>query len=161
MTAIGDAGKTKILGQLGREFVRMSKATFGANNTTYRGNKWAKYSKSYTKQVGSSTPTLQRTGNLKNSIRIMGQGKNWISVGSGAKYSKAHMFGNPKSHLPARRFIPVEGMANQWRLTLRAERDMVKIIGKEFSNMSRGALPAQINAPRSTFSIGNPCSGRS
>lgn len=162
MTALGGSGKSKVLGEVGREFVRMSKSTFGGNNANYRGNKWPRYSKSYTAQVGNSTPTLYRSGKMKASIRVSGQGANWVGISCGTKYAAAQFLGSPKSHIPARRFMPLEGAGNSWRLTARAERELVSVITRGFSNISKGALTPNIGVnQRSSFAVGNPCSGRS
>lgn len=156
--AIGTAGRKKVLIEVANKFKNMAQSTFGANKNTYRGNTWPRYSKLYAKKVGSFTPTLLRTSKLKSSINVTNPQSNSITVQSDIKYSAAQFFGNKKG-LPSRKYFPVEGQGIMWRLTARADRDLMIESLRNFYNLSNGALPQNLGMfNRMTYSAGNPFS---
>lgn len=154
--AIGNSGRRKVLVSAANRFKEMSQSTFGAGNSTYRGNTWSRYSPTYAKKIGSSTPTLYRSGNLRKSIRITVPRSNSVGIYSDTKYSAAQFLGN-KNGLPSRKYFPLEGQSSTWRLTMRADRDLQVEILKEFYSLSGGVLPKTFGTlTRSTSAIGNP-----
>jgi hypothetical protein len=160
-SAVGIGGRRYVLTCAATMLKDMARSTFGSGNSTYRGNKWPRYSKSYAKRVGSSTPTLYRTGKLKASIQMTSPRGNSVGVYSNTKYSAAQFLGS-KRGLPTRRFFPMEGHTAVWRLTARADKDLTMEVGRGFSIASGGALPrlAGLQA-RSSYAYGNPLSGMS
>jgi phage gpG-like protein len=135
---ISGSNKQQILRSAADRFVQMAKSTFGSSgNTTFRGNTWPRYSKPYSKKVGSSVPSLLRTGALRNSIRSRSQG-NSVVVYSDNPLAAVHMFGSPTRNIPARRFFPMD---QNWILKYNAYRVLTKDISNQFNANSGGALP--------------------
>lgn len=134
--AFGANGRRQVLSQVGNEMVSMGKSTFGLNST-YRGNTWSRYSPAYARRVGSSIPTLYRTGKLKNSIKRDNPQVNTITVSANTPYAAAQFYGSSNG-IPSRRFMPLTGVGNTMRLTLRADREITMLIGREFMRMVGG-----------------------
>jgi len=159
--AIGTAGRRKVLLEAATKLRDMARSTFGAGNSTYRGNKWARYSASYTKRVGSSTPTLFRTGALKSSIKMTAPRGNTVGVFADTKYASSQFLGS-KRGLPSRKYFPIEGQGSMWRLTARADTELTMQVGKSFSILSNGALSRLSGVQaRSGYAYGNPLTGMS
>ena len=158
-TALGTSGRRKVLMSVADRFREMARSTFGVNKTTYRGNTWAKYSPAYAKKVGTSSPSLFRSGKLKASIRVTPPRGNSVGVFADVKYAAAQFLGS-KRGLPARRYFPMEGHGTMWRLTARADKDLTIQALSDFYKLSGGALPKTMGIlTRSTYSAGNPLTG--
>lgn len=159
MNTINDTGRRRLLTFMARRFQEMCWSTFGSGGRRFRGNTWKPYSKSYAKKVGSSTPTLLRTGALKGSIRWLAPRSNFVTVYTVNPYAAPQFFGSKKG-LPPRRFMPVEssGGKSMWRLTYVAEIEMNTEISKRMRQLSGGAFPffTPASMGRSKYSYGNP-----
>jgi len=101
------ASKKTILGELGNEMANIVRSNFGTSGN-YRGNTWPRYSKSYAKKIGSSIPTLLRSGTLKNSIRVTGIDTDTVNIGTNVIYASAQNFGSLKMNIPSRLFFPID-----------------------------------------------------
>lgn len=141
--AISHQGRKVLLNRMAQEFVRQTKSNFGSSGQ-YRDGKWPRLSKDYAKKVGSSTPTLKRSGELYNSIRIGNSKENSITITTKNPYAAAHTFGYPPRNLPKRNFWPVQFQSpNYIRLLFNSEKDMNIVISKQLNILSSGALPVQ------------------
>jgi len=161
MKAFGTEGRDKTLSAVGSRFLEMGQSTFGAGRSWWRGNKWEPYSKGYAKYVGSSTPTLLRTGRLRNSLKMSPPRGGTVTIYSNLKYAGEQFIGNKKTGRPGRYYFPVESKgAALWRLNYKAEKVLVELMGRTFMKLSRGALSLP-NVPTTagTYSIGNPLRG--
>ncbi len=153
-----NVGNTRILLRRGGEaFLRMTRATFGTGGQ-YRPDRWPPLSKAYAKAVGRKNATLIRSGELMNSIKLGAPKGNYIEIYTKNRYSFAHFFGYPPNNLPQRRFMPVESSGkSMFKLTIRAEREMVNEISKGLTILSNGALPRITTVPvRMPYQRGNP-----
>lgn len=160
--AIGTAGRKQLLLAMARKFQSMAWASFGASGR-YRGNVWKPYSKSYAKKVGTSKPSLMRTGGLRGSIRIYPPRGNSVVVYTGHKFAPVHFFGGG-NNIPSRKFFPMEGSGKAlWRLTYIAETEMLTEINNRFRTLSGGAFPqiTRGSVGRSSYAYGNPMSAAS
>ena len=155
-TAMGISGRRRVLISAGDRFKKLAQATFGTGGR-YRGNNWPAYSPEYAEKERTSSPTLLRSGALKNSIKTMSPRTNYVEVFTALPYASAQFFGNPKKKLPGRRFFPMESAGStMWRLGYSAEKDMVVDIQKRFMILSNGALPYISSIMRSRYEYGNP-----
>lgn len=121
--ALGPDGRRQILRQIGREFVLMTRETFGAGGKN-RPLPWAPLSKKYQKRIKYfGPPKLTLRGDLINSIRQVADSSDStvIHVGQGKSldYATAHQYG--WHSLPARPFMPIHPdrtLTEQGRLRL-------------------------------------------
>jgi phage gpG-like protein len=154
-------GRRRLLIGAGAEFLRQIKSNFGNAGGKYKETTWPPLSKAYAKRVGSSTPTLKRTGALQNSFQMNSPRANYIEVFTKNKYAAAHLFGSKKQGIPKRNFMPIQFYQPTYsRLLMSAEKDLVIEISKRMNILSGGALPRLSSAiNRSLPSYGNPFSG--
>lgn len=156
--AFNEDSKRKILLKLGQSFNKQTKENFGTNGK-YRDKTWPRLSKAYSKKIGSSVPTLKRSGNLYNSIIISAPRNNYIEIYTNNKYAAAQVFGNKNNNLPPRNFFPVQfSTPNYSRLVFNAEKELNAIILNQMKILSGGALSSTTNIKRSGFEYGNPFS---
>jgi phage gpG-like protein len=161
LRAIGLQGRKRLLIGAGNEFISQIKSNFGQPGGKYKETTWPPLSKAYAKRVGSSTPTLKRTGALQNSFQMNSPRANYIEVFTKNKYAAAHLFGSKKQGIPKRNFMPIQFYQPTYsRLLMSAEKDLVIEISKRMNILSGGALPRLSSAiNRSLPSYGNPFSG--
>jgi len=152
-------GRRQLLSSMGKEFQRQTLSLFDGNKT-YQEKTWPKLSNSYAKKEGSSNPTLNRTGKLKQSIKVSPPHGSSIDIYTRNAYAEAIAFGNKNKNLPPRNFWPINNVGGNpytHRLVPAAERDLFRVITRQLNLLSRGQLPYQtIPLTRMTFDNGNP-----
>lgn len=155
--AIGGNGRRRILISMGQKFVDMTQSNFGQSGGKYKDSTWKPLSKSYSKRVGSSVPTLKRSGELFKSIRMNSPRQNFVEIYTKNSYAAAHTFGNRSRNLPPRNFWPIQFSTPSYsRLLFNAEKEMIVEIGKRLSIQSGGAFPRlSLSIVRSPFQYGN------
>ena len=145
--ALGEQDRKLILTELATKFQSQTKSNFGLTGK-YRSDIWNPLSNKYAKKVGSSIPTLLRSGALERSIQVGQYQYGFISVYCDSIYGAAHTFGSATTNLPSRNFWPVQFMGSPYfaRLIPTAEKEMQTLIIKRLSTLSEGYIPSTIGA---------------
>jgi phage gpG-like protein len=152
------SGMNRILRFAGEEFIRQTKSGFRSPGGKYKAKPWPALSPAYAKRIGSKQATLHRTGALYNSIKMNSPKGTYVEIYTKSPYGAAHQFGVRSRHLPARPFFPVESKTPSYsRLVFNSERDLLQVISKSMTSMSKNALPRlSAGITRSQYSYGNP-----
>lgn len=160
---LGTQGRRQVLLSVGREFIQEAQSNFGGKSSVFKDGIWPPLSKQYAKKVGHTSSTLEKTGALRNSIRMDNPLLNYITVYTKNPYAATHMLGSSKLNVPKRNFFPVEfqgGNANRSRLVWNSQLRITFEIGKRFHQISGGILPIpSYFQQRMTYEIGNPFNG--
>lgn len=146
-----------ILKDLGEKFLELTLSNFGANGEN-RSTPWKSLSKKYAKKVGRSYATLDRTGALKESIKLKITSE-YAIISTSNKYAAAQAFGYRPRNLPARNFWPIQnyGSPSYGTLVPNANEQMFNTLNKSININSYGALPL-LSRPSSEVVVvyGNP-----
>jgi phage gpG-like protein len=159
LRAFSPQSQTQLLQQAGYRLWQMIQSSFGGSGQ-FRGNNWQRLSDQYSKRIGSSTPTLVRSGRLKSSIKFVINGTNARIQVLDVPYASDHLFGvkSGKKIIPQRSFIPLDMQSTSLvRLTLVADTEINKTIQNKLRQLSGGQLPST-SFMRSTYEYGNPFS---
>lgn len=144
ISALGVQKRREVLLLAGKEFINETMTNFGGNSGFYKDGVWPNLSKNYSKRIGSSKPTLDRSGKLKNSITLSSPFLNYIVISTKNPYAAAHMLGSTKRNIPKRNFFPVQFQAGNPRSSKLVWNSHLRItfeIGRRFHQLSNGALP--------------------
>jgi len=156
--ALSIQGRKNVLLYAGKKFLEITKRNFGTYGE-FREKTWKPLSKNYAKRIGNSTPTLLRTGELMNSIKIGSTRTNSIEIFTRDKRAGALAFGYKPNNIPPRNFWPIQNMGSPSynRLMFNAEKEMFITISKRFNVLSSGVLPYQSTLTKRMLpSYGNP-----
>ena len=155
--SIGSSGRLQLLTIAGQEFLRETQSNFGQGGDRYKDKAFAPLSDRYSKVVGRKTATLDKTGELRDSIKLSVK-NNVAYITTSNSYAAAIAFGYAPRNLPPRNYWPMQNVngPNYSRLQQNADKDMFNVINKKLNQLSNGSLSIITETPqRSTIEYGN------
>lgn len=126
------ADMRQTMAEVGREFVNISRESFGASKSN-RPSPWPPLSPKYQKRINYyGPPTLQQTGKLMNSIQIGYVQPTSVTVETQVDYAAVHQFGGG-NNIPARPYFPIINSGNgEYELTPYALDKIRKVLEMRF-----------------------------
>jgi phage virion morphogenesis protein len=97
-----------MLDAIGAQQEDAARRRIGETKTSPDGKKWPAWSKEYAASRGPGKTLLQSTGQLRDSLTHVIDGKEAVEVGSNLSYAARHLFGDAVPGIPRRSFLDTE-----------------------------------------------------